>query len=89
MVARAWKMFLSLFHGRFGTTPSKTPMQPSQPTNERALANSRYMSLETAVWLAADIMPLHNIDIAAKRLAVEVSILEREAGKEPTKGRIQ
>ena len=49
-------------------------------------ANKRFMSLEKAIWLAVDILPKNNIDIASKRLAMEVFLLQMELGKTPTKG---
>lgn len=42
------------------------------------------MSLEHALWFARDIVPMTNIDCAAKTLAKEVARLEKILGMTPT-----
>jgi hypothetical protein len=56
---------------------------------EREDADHRYIELKKAIWLAVDILPVTNIDRAAKRLAREVAILEKELGRTPTKGEMK
>ena len=47
----------------------------------RDYANTQYMSLEKAVWLAADRAAVDQFDKVAKRLLFEISAMRAERGE--------